>query len=137
MPGFVPRLGVLQSSWFPLGLFVKTNGRAFQDRLTWNPYLLATLGRFAGNPGVKLSLNAKWRSPALQIPQRRVFQRFSREEYSNGFPHARGIGKTLMGTAELIAAAHGYRRISVIAGVGRADLRGRDVWCGQRIWSVV
>ncbi|CAJ1361827.1 unnamed protein product, partial [Effrenium voratum] len=33
-------------------------------------------------------------------------------------PQHIGIGKTLMGTAELIAAAHGYRRISVIAGVG-------------------
>eukprot|EP00913_Durusdinium_trenchii_P012380 g11621.t1 len=29
-----------------------------------------------------------------------------------------GIGKTLMGTAELIAAAHNFRKISVIAGVG-------------------
>jgi len=33
-------------------------------------------------------------------------------------PQHIGIGKTLMGTAELIAAAHGYERISVIAGVG-------------------
>ena len=29
-----------------------------------------------------------------------------------------GIGKTLMGTAELIAAAHNFKKISVIAGVG-------------------
>jgi len=33
-------------------------------------------------------------------------------------PQHIGIGRTLMGTAELIAAAHGQRRISVIAGVG-------------------
>merc|ERR1711920_574212 len=33
-------------------------------------------------------------------------------------PQHIGIGRTLMGTAELIAAAHGWRKISVIAGVG-------------------
>lgn len=33
-------------------------------------------------------------------------------------PQHIGIGRTLMGTAELIAAAHGWTRISVIAGVG-------------------
>merc|ERR1712226_603449 len=33
-------------------------------------------------------------------------------------PQHIGIGRTLMGTAEMIAAAHGWRRISVIAGVG-------------------
>jgi len=33
-------------------------------------------------------------------------------------PQHIGIGRTLMGTAELIAAAHGWKRISVIAGVG-------------------
>merc|ERR1719235_1276812 len=33
-------------------------------------------------------------------------------------PQHIGIGRTLMGTAELIAAAHGWKQISVIAGVG-------------------
>eukprot|EP00435_Cladocopium_sp_Y103_P023387 s1914_g5.t1 len=33
-------------------------------------------------------------------------------------PQHIGIGKTLMGTAELIAAAHNFKKISVIAGVG-------------------
>jgi len=33
-------------------------------------------------------------------------------------PQHIGIGRTLMGTAELIAAANGWKRISVIAGVG-------------------
>eukprot|EP00929_Paragymnodinium_shiwhaense_P057205 TRINITY_DN28625_c0_g1_i1.p1 TRINITY_DN28625_c0_g1~~TRINITY_DN28625_c0_g1_i1.p1 ORF type:complete len:793 (-),score=218.94 TRINITY_DN28625_c0_g1_i1:72-2450(-) len=33
-------------------------------------------------------------------------------------PQHIGIGRTLMGTAELIAASHGYKRISVISGVG-------------------
>lgn len=33
-------------------------------------------------------------------------------------PQHIGIGRTLMGTAELIAAAHGWKKISVIAGVG-------------------
>lgn len=33
-------------------------------------------------------------------------------------PQHIGIGRTLMGTAELIAAAHGWKHISVIAGVG-------------------
>ena len=34
-----------------------------------------------------------------------------------------GIGKTLMGTAELIAAAHNFKKISVIAGVGASYTR--------------
>ncbi|CAE6971529.1 unnamed protein product [Symbiodinium natans] len=45
-----------------------------------------------------------------------------REESSRSLaddrPQHIGIGKTLMGTAELIAAAHGFQKISVIAGVG-------------------
>merc|ERR1719456_1309099 len=36
-------------------------------------------------------------------------------------PQHVGIGKTLMGTAELIAASQGWGRISVIAGVGVRD----------------
>merc|ERR1712232_976583 len=36
-------------------------------------------------------------------------------------PQHVGIGKTLMGTAELIAATQGWGRISVIAGVGVRD----------------
>jgi len=45
-----------------------------------------------------------------------------REESSRSLtddrPQHIGIGKTLMGTAELIAAAQGFEKISVIAGVG-------------------
>eukprot|EP00971_Amphidinium_carterae_P119680 2371063-Amphidinium_carterae.1 len=42
----------------------------------------------------------------------------SKKEENDVRPQHIGIGRTLMGTAELIAAAHKYRRISVIAGVG-------------------
>merc|ERR1712224_580495 len=40
------------------------------------------------------------------------------QEHDDERPQHIGIGRTLMGTAELIAAAHGWKRISVIAGVG-------------------
>mmetsp|Transcript_106122 Transcript_106122/g.204256 ORF Transcript_106122/g.204256 Transcript_106122/m.204256 type:complete len:766 (-) Transcript_106122:75-2372(-) len=42
----------------------------------------------------------------------------SQKAHADDRPQHIGIGRTLMGTAELIAAAHGWRRISVIAGVG-------------------
>lgn len=42
----------------------------------------------------------------------------STRSLSDDRPQHIGIGRTLMGTAELIAAAHGYQKISVIAGVG-------------------
>lgn len=42
----------------------------------------------------------------------------SRDVKGDDRPQHVGIGRTLMGTAELIAASHGWERISVIAGVG-------------------
>lgn len=42
----------------------------------------------------------------------------NQKEHSDERPQHIGIGRTLMGTAELIAAAHGWKRISVISGVG-------------------
>ena len=41
-----------------------------------------------------------------------------KKEDNDERPQHIGIGKTLMGTAELIAAAHNFKKISVIAGVG-------------------
>ena len=42
-----------------------------------------------------------------------------------------GIGKTLMGTAELIAAAHGFDQIAVIAGVGDGGRERRGIGGGK------
>merc|ERR1719456_927226 len=42
----------------------------------------------------------------------------SKRDKDDDRPQHIGIGRTLMGTAELIAAARGWKRISVIAGVG-------------------
>jgi|ERR1712085_198318 len=47
-----------------------------------------------------------------------VAARAGQSTKSDGRPQHVGIGRALMRSAELIAAAHGWRKISVIAGVG-------------------